>query len=226
MAAPRAMVMEPHRQYTPRLRPQTMDSAVVPEEGGSKKAKRGEPDRCVVPITSQQQLDLVLDDARTHDNLVVFKYIRDKCPACAVVSVAFEKVCKKYSHYPYLRFHELNQDRNPELMSGGALPDSGVPQIPHAAAYLGRAGDRDQMDVAPPLNVRQLATEKVQRVVDTQRQAGKEVSQEQAQRLMAKELIAPATEAAEERLVELLGTFNRRHAKAYFENLPERPPPV
>lgn len=213
-----------HKQFSgPTIRDATSrgDIPRIPIEWNTK--GRIHHRRCVVPIKSQEELDLALRDFQNNDKLAIFKYVRHNCPACALVSIALEKVCKKYKNYPYLQFYELHEDKNPDLMAGdrGRLVPDGVPKMPYVTAALGSSTQSAvELHAEPAQGIRDLVLQRIQDNIALEKQMGREpMSKSEAQKQMIRDLITPTTDVIENNFMSLLAEFNTKNAHSYFDKL-------
>eukprot|EP01063_Lacrimia_lanifica_P001850 TRINITY_DN10960_c0_g2_i2.p1 TRINITY_DN10960_c0_g2~~TRINITY_DN10960_c0_g2_i2.p1 ORF type:complete len:202 (+),score=100.63 TRINITY_DN10960_c0_g2_i2:164-769(+) len=168
-------------------------------------------DLCVARIDSVQTFNTLSQQAKTNDQMLVFKYVRDGCPACSVISVAMENLCKKYRHYPYLKFYEVHEATTPPLIDD-------VPKVPHVDAFLGRQQVSAELDAAPPVEVRREAMAKIENLQQVEEMRGNKLGKDEVQRMMMKELIKPAQEQAEKGLMQVLMDFNKTKATNYFKS--------
>ncbi|KAJ9461166.1 hypothetical protein DIPPA_28906 [Diplonema papillatum] len=172
-------------------------------------AAKTRDDLCVRQIKTEGEYNRIKQTAERDDQVAVFKYVRDDCPACAVVSVAVEKMCKKYAHYAYLRFYEVNENVLPTVAQQ-------APKTPHIDALLGKQQTTAEVDAAPGIEIRRAAMERVENLANVEKMSGRNVSKDEMQKMMMKSLIEPATKQGEESLMKVLMEFNRPKATSYF----------
>eukprot|EP01060_Flectonema_neradi_P032391 TRINITY_DN513_c1_g2_i1.p1 TRINITY_DN513_c1_g2~~TRINITY_DN513_c1_g2_i1.p1 ORF type:complete len:213 (+),score=25.79 TRINITY_DN513_c1_g2_i1:114-752(+) len=198
-----------HRSFDLHFRGQTDDSVpkVKPDKRG---LKSWETLKCVSEVVSEDMFDKIKAEAARSNKFVVFKYVRDNCPACGIVSVAMEKMCKKYSRFGYIDFYEVNEKTVPTVSAK-------TPKTPHVEGFWGSHDRVTEIDAEPPLMYRRAALENVEGVVQVEEMKGNKLSKEEIQRMMMKSLIDPARKQAEESLMQALVEFNREKATNYFK---------
>eukprot|EP01061_Rhynchopus_euleeides_P007040 TRINITY_DN1599_c0_g1_i1.p1 TRINITY_DN1599_c0_g1~~TRINITY_DN1599_c0_g1_i1.p1 ORF type:complete len:218 (+),score=66.52 TRINITY_DN1599_c0_g1_i1:104-757(+) len=166
---------------------------------------------CVRVIGSESEMTEVQKSAASNDQLVVFKYVKADCPACAVVSVAVEKLCKKYAHFPYLKFFEVSQEKVPGLVAQ-------VDKTPQVDAFLGKSRVVEELDMAPDIHYRRQAMAKVENLAQVEEVKGNKLSKAEMQKMMMKELTGPTIGAGDQSLMDMVVQFNREKSRDYFTN--------
>eukprot|EP01064_Diplonema_japonicum_P013590 TRINITY_DN21140_c0_g1_i2.p1 TRINITY_DN21140_c0_g1~~TRINITY_DN21140_c0_g1_i2.p1 ORF type:complete len:207 (+),score=43.11 TRINITY_DN21140_c0_g1_i2:52-621(+) len=167
-------------QFNPIYHEPKMDTPEVKEK--NYREKYAVSDTCVKRIFTEEEYRSKLKTAEQSDQMLVLKYVRENCPACAVVSVAIEKLCKKYTHYNYMRFYEISEDITP-------VAASVAPKTPHLDAYLGTTAKRIEINAAPDLSVRREAMERIENLVQVEEMKGATVAKEDKQKMMMKALV-------------------------------------
>ena len=160
----------------PEATPPPSDFADIPNSYDSSK-------RCVRVVGSQSEFDELHKTAAADNQMLVMKYVKKDCPACAVVTIAVEKLCKKYAHFPYVKFYEVTETRTPDVVANQ------VDKTPQVDTYMGRLQLTQEMDVSPPLHVRKEAMRKVENISQMEEVRGNKLGKDEMQRLMMSELV-------------------------------------
>ena len=170
-----------HRSFTPNFQGKTDDD--VPRVRADKSGlKKWEAAKCVEEVISENMFQKIKDEATRSNKFVVFKYVRDNCPACGIISVAMEKMCKKYTRFGYIDFYEINEKKVPKIAAT-------TPKTPHVEGFWGNHDKVTEINAEPAVEYRRAALEQIESLSQVEEMKGNKLAPQDMQRMMMKALV-------------------------------------
>lgn len=133
------------------------------------------PQRCSVPIQSEQEMRALLRHHASSDDVMLVRYWQDGCTACNALEKVYEWLCHETrKSFPKLRFYDVQQEKNPSLVKG-------LVRYPQIKGFSN--GQWVDIDFKPPEEHREMQYQAVQQEVKAAQDRGAPLSAVQAEEM-------------------------------------------